>query len=334
MAYTIYNTDGTILLTLADNAVDNVATSLHLIGKNVNNYGQYFNDNMVKLLTSFASSAANQPQAAKTGQLWFDTDEDRLKVYNGNEFVPTYGSSVGSSAPQHPGDGDFWFDDNNNQLRVWDATASRYKLIGPQISSRYGTFGITTGTSVIRDWNNIPQNVGVISSYGNAIGFLSTITFLMSTASSVAYLGSRGVSIAKTVINGLTIFDDIYVQGNINLEGRVLQPMYNLSAAYDITPFGDYTTAVTATNQAVIDSANISIRNDLIKMFPPDAYNGLYDQNGVSEGSEARVICTYNTTTSIRRFRLEHDIVHDVPIWAPRNLYTSTYVSTLTNIVI
>ena len=90
MAYTIYNTDGTILLTLADNAVDNVATSLYLIGKNVNNYGQYFNNNMVKLLTSFASSAENQPQAAKTGQLWFDTDEERLKVYNGNEFVPTY----------------------------------------------------------------------------------------------------------------------------------------------------------------------------------------------------------------------------------------------------
>ena len=89
MAYTIYNSDGTILLTLADNSIDEVATSLSLIGKNVNNYGQYFNSNMIKLLTSFASSAENQPQAAKTGQLWFDTDEDRLKVYNGIEFVPT-----------------------------------------------------------------------------------------------------------------------------------------------------------------------------------------------------------------------------------------------------
>jgi hypothetical protein len=335
MAYTIYNTDGTILLTLADNSVDSVATSLHLIGKNVNNYGQYFNDNMVKLLTSFASSAENQPQAAKTGQLWFDTDEDRLKVYNGSEFVPTYGSSVGSSPPVGPGDGDFWFDDNNNQLRVWDANEARYKLVGPQISSRYGTFGITTGTSVIRDFNNIPQKVGVISSYGNVIGFLSTVTFTMSTASSVAYLGSRGITTARTVINGLTVIDDIYILGNINLEGRLLQPMYSLSATYNITPFGDFTTAVTATNEAVIMSANIAIRNDLMKIFPPDLYNGgIYFQNGVSQGSEARVLCTYNTTTSVRRFRLENDIVHNLPLWTPTNLYTSTYIATLTNIVI
>lgn len=334
MAYTIYNTDGTILLTLADNSVDSVATSLHLIGKNVNNYGQYFNDNMVKLLTSFASSAENQPQAAKTGQLWFDTDEDRLKVYNGSEFVPTYGSSVGSSPPVGPGDGDFWFDDNNNQLRVWDANAARYKLVGPQISSRYGTFGITTGTSAIRDYYNIPKNVGVINSYGNALGFLSTSQFVMSTASSITYLASRGISQETTVINGLTLFDDLYVRGDIHLEGTFRQPSTTLSAAYNITPFGDYTTAVTATNEAVINSANIAIRNDLIKMFPSDSYNIYYGQKGVSEGSEARVLCTYNTATSVRRYRLEHDLVHDVSIWAPINLYTSTYIATLTNIVI
>ena len=156
----------------------------------------------------------------------------------------------------------------------------------------------------------------------------------MSTASSITYLASRGISQETTVINGLTLFDDLYVRGDIHLEGTFRQPLTTLSASYNITPFGDYTTAVTATNEAVINSANIAIRSDLIKMFPPDSYNIYYGQKGVPEGSEARVLCTYNTATSVRRYRLEHDLVHDVPIWAPINLYTSTYIATLTNIVI
>ena len=47
MAYTIQKADGTILLTLADGTVNQAATSISLIGKNVNTYGQYYNNNLM-----------------------------------------------------------------------------------------------------------------------------------------------------------------------------------------------------------------------------------------------------------------------------------------------
>ena len=68
MAYIIYNNDGTILTTLADGDVDSVSTSLDLVGKNVNNYGQYFNNNFTKLLTNFSN--AIPPSFERVGQLW------------------------------------------------------------------------------------------------------------------------------------------------------------------------------------------------------------------------------------------------------------------------
>ena len=54
MAYTIKKSDGTILLTLGDTKVDQLTSSLALIGKNVDSYGQYYNNNLIGLLENFA----------------------------------------------------------------------------------------------------------------------------------------------------------------------------------------------------------------------------------------------------------------------------------------
>jgi hypothetical protein len=80
MAYTIYNTDGTVLSTIAVGEVDNFSTSLDLIGKNVNNYGEYYNNNLVKLLTNFASVESEEPSQPQTGQLWYNKTEKQLKI--------------------------------------------------------------------------------------------------------------------------------------------------------------------------------------------------------------------------------------------------------------
>jgi len=94
MAYTIYNNDGSILLILPDSEIDDVTTSLTLIGKNVNNYGQYVNNNLVKLLTSFANTSGNEPANPQIGQLFFNKTSGRLTAYNGSSFAPTHGSSI------------------------------------------------------------------------------------------------------------------------------------------------------------------------------------------------------------------------------------------------
>ena len=80
MSYTISNPDGSTLVILGDRKIDQSTTSLTLVGKNYAGYGEYLNDNFVKLLASHASSSSNPPRSPMKGQLWYDTTAKRLKI--------------------------------------------------------------------------------------------------------------------------------------------------------------------------------------------------------------------------------------------------------------
>jgi len=53
MAYTINKTDGTVVATIQDGTTDNT-TSLLLIGRNYQGYGEIIAENLVKLLENSA----------------------------------------------------------------------------------------------------------------------------------------------------------------------------------------------------------------------------------------------------------------------------------------
>jgi hypothetical protein len=212
MPYTIYNNDGTILLNLPDSEVDDVTTSLYLIGKNVNNYGQYFNNNLVKLLTSFANTAGNEPANPQIGQLFFNKTTGRLTAYNGNSFAPTNGSWL--SLPLTPASGDFYFNTVEDQLFIW--TGTNYKLVGPALPKSAGKFSLEPSTATITtDVTYVPQpNVGLIYAYGSAIGMVSTTSFKMSTTTSILYLST---TTATQLVAGLTLFQNLDVKGNVSV---------------------------------------------------------------------------------------------------------------------
>ena len=77
MAFTINKTDGSILVQLDDSKIDQLSSDLTLIGKNVSNYGELFNENFVHLLENFANSSA--PNFPITGQIWYDTTDRDLE---------------------------------------------------------------------------------------------------------------------------------------------------------------------------------------------------------------------------------------------------------------
>ena len=52
MAYTVNKTTGTVLTTISDGTID-TTTNLTLIGKNYAGYGEFLNENLVKLLENF-----------------------------------------------------------------------------------------------------------------------------------------------------------------------------------------------------------------------------------------------------------------------------------------
>lgn len=358
MAYTIYNNDGTVLLTLAEGEVDSVTTSLDLIGKNLNNYGQYVNQNFVKILTSFASVAGDEPLSPQTGQLWFNKTTKRLTVYDGSSFKPTYGATVSGTAPITTSTGDLWYDSINSQLKLWNG--SSYKLIAPAVSGLYGKFGIETPPTPINDDDTgLPTKTGLMYSYGQATAFVvpaSTATgvtnaFLMSSADNEAYANRTGV---KFINEGVTILSNLDVMGNIYMNGELqVSSTKVLSASADITKFGDpvgydLSPYNTGTVQSRIGSANVFIAENILSKLFSTTTN--FSSVAFPNGTEARVVCQYNTstasystTTSVRRFSIQN-IPTLLPIttttvyilaWRPVDYYTTQFgaSSTNTNIV-
>ena len=117
MSYTILNTDGSILTILADNTIDASSTSLSLIGRNYSGFGQALNNNLVTLLANNASSGP--PISPLVGQLWYDTIGKKLNIFDAG-FKAINGAVVSGSQPTNLSSGDLWWDSTNGQLKIYN----------------------------------------------------------------------------------------------------------------------------------------------------------------------------------------------------------------------
>ncbi len=87
--YTILNSRGSTLTTIAETQRDSTSTSLVLHGRGAIEYGLQRDENIVHLLENFSSSSG--PSNPIDGQLWWDTSVDAFNVWNED-----LGSPVGS----------------------------------------------------------------------------------------------------------------------------------------------------------------------------------------------------------------------------------------------
>ena len=136
MAYKLNKTNGSLLVDLIDGTIDINSTSLTLVGRNYTGYGEAFNENFIKLLENFSNS--NSPSNPILGQLWWDTGEARLKVYEGTVFKAVGGPFVQKEQPNMVA-GDLWMDNVNNQLYFYDGTD--LTLAGPIYKTGQGETG-------------------------------------------------------------------------------------------------------------------------------------------------------------------------------------------------
>ena len=136
MAYTINKTDGTIIATVEDGVLDST-TSMKLIGRNYQSYGEPFNENLVKLLENSASSTA--PSSPIKGELWFDSSASQLNVYDGSNFNAVGVRSAATAPSTSLSSGTLWNDTTNDQLYMYDGSA--FDLIGPIYKTGDGKSG-------------------------------------------------------------------------------------------------------------------------------------------------------------------------------------------------
>jgi len=141
MAYTINKTNGSVFASVADGTI-NTSSSMTIIGKNYAGYGEFLGENFIKLLENSANSTA--PTAPLSGQLWYDTGNGLLKVYNGTTWKNLGAATSSSSAPSSNVAGDLWFDSTNSQLKVYDG--SSFILVGPAFTTGTGTSGAIVTT--------------------------------------------------------------------------------------------------------------------------------------------------------------------------------------------
>lgn len=167
MTYIITKTNGEELTEILDSSIDTNATDLTLIGKNVTGYGEYLNENFVKLLENFASTS--EPNNPIVGQLWYDLTEGRVKVYDGNGFAVASGPIVSSTPPLTPNQGDFWIDNKENQLYFYDGIDRQ--LAGPIYKDSQGLSGFEIVT--VKDTLGNNKTVTLLWSNANLLGIWS-----------------------------------------------------------------------------------------------------------------------------------------------------------------
>ena len=171
MSYKINKTNGDLLVELTDGIIDITSTDITLVGRNYKGFGEAFNENFVKIIENFAATSA--PSNPLAGQLWYDTSENRLKIYDGITFKTAGSPTVSSTQPTNLVSGDLWIDNAENKLYFWDGTD--LVLVGPQYNSTQGKTTVEAVTMV--DTSNQIRTVLAMYIGGVLAGIYSRFEF-------------------------------------------------------------------------------------------------------------------------------------------------------------
>jgi hypothetical protein len=171
MTYDISLTNGNLLTNIGDGTIDTRSTDLTLIGRNYTGFGQYFNENLVKLLENFAG--LNAPTNPLKGQLWFNSATNNIEVYTITGWRSASGPVVSDTQPLNLTTGDFWIDSRQDQLYFYDGT--NLILAGPIWGKTQGITGFKSET--IFDVNGNPKIVLIQYVANQIFSILSTDEF-------------------------------------------------------------------------------------------------------------------------------------------------------------
>jgi hypothetical protein len=131
MSYLINKYNGEAVVTLEDGVVDSTHTSLKLLGRNFVNYGEIWAENLVHLLENFANPTAPEGNPL-TGQIWFNTTDFKLYVYDGTHWVIATGVQVGNTLPNGLIEGQLFWDTDRRKLYAWTFQPTpHWELVGP-----------------------------------------------------------------------------------------------------------------------------------------------------------------------------------------------------------
>ena len=256
MSYKLNKTDGSLLVDLVDGQLDTTTTDISLIGKNYSGFGESLNENLIKMLENFAKSSA--PSNPLTGQLWYDTATQRVKVYDGVGFRTSGAPSVQAQQPSTLVAGDLWIDSDANQLYFYDGTD--LELAGPIYTKTQGKSGFEVVTLV-----DTFNNSHVVMKYfiaGTIVGVWSNTEFTPATGFTIS-------GITGTIKKGFTpvSLTDFRYRGIADQAVALRDAVGNVKSAAQFLPAD--ASATTTGTLTVQNSGGVTIglaQNNILKV--------------------------------------------------------------------
>jgi hypothetical protein len=310
MPYNLTLTDGTSLVSLADNARDTTHTDITLIGKNFSGYGLYLNENFIKILENFSSATA--PSNPLPGQIWWDSTNKHLSVCTQTNPAVLWkvisSSQTGASAPVQPVTGDFWWDTNASTFKVY--SGSTWVSIGPISPPGFATTEfrgnalldnsstphlvgnatvnnkLATVTSSDSVPFTLPSALSGLTRINPGINFTNTVESSMISSANVTFGVTSGNAQISTALN-----TGFIVQTNVN--GTITNSLYANAASGLVTVSGNPTTALGVATKGYVDTANVDL-----KSYVDSRLTGITGGGGTTSFS-ANVIPTANLTYNL-----------------------------------
>jgi len=166
-------------ITIPDKAIVSTATSLILTGKNLTSFGEYQQENFIRLLENFASE--NAPVYPTVGQLWYDASAQLMKVYKAD---------------------DNWYgvDSAGGTITSLTVASSTLVVSNPTITSS-GTITVNLGASGVVAGSYAAADI-TVDAYGRVTAAASATSITLSGAIIASNIPS-GVSLASgSSVNG------------------------------------------------------------------------------------------------------------------------------------
>ena len=131
MPYILKKTNGTTLTTVQDASIDN-STSLTFVGRNYSGYGQPIEENLVRLLENFANTTAPAKPIQGQLWFNSTPNSRRLLVsYDGTNFRDVSNVPYSNTSPKNATTGDLWWDSINSQLKVYNSVTDTWTASQP-----------------------------------------------------------------------------------------------------------------------------------------------------------------------------------------------------------
>ena len=203
MSYQLNKTNGTVLVDLIDGKIDTTSTNLTLVGRGYRGYGEVFNENFIKLLENFSNTAA--PSNPLTGQLWWDSANNQLKIYTGVEWKSTGEPFIQSTQPIGLAAGDFWFNNSDDQLYFFDGGGDPL-LIGPSFTKNQGKTGFFVET--IKSITEVEITIAKLYINNEEVGLFSNIEFTPAVVARIPALVSAS-NPNGIIFKGFNVYDKV-----------------------------------------------------------------------------------------------------------------------------